>query len=154
ATGVLVVLFDHDRSEVGVEKSGRRARRGAPAAQRSTGVPRTPPRFNISTRSHELDARIGVKYRTIASNRGHLGRICLLWHSGRAMTGLSCGPCLFDARLGAGAMGEVWRARHPSHATPFAVKLLSTGGQGDEGALWMEVRAIAALNHPGIVSIH
>src|SRR5690606_38911912 len=59
-----------------------------------------------------------------------------------------------DARLGAGAMGEVWRARHPSHATPFAVKLLSTGGQGDEGALWMEVRAIAALNHPGIVSIH
>ena len=61
------------------------------------------------------------------------------------------------ALLGAGGMGEVYRARDPRLGRDVAVKVLS-GGLTDKPELLArfqrEARAVAALNHPHIVTIY
>ncbi len=57
--------------------------------------------------------------------------------------------------LGAGGMGEVYRARDPKLGREVAIKILP--GQVDAGArarFEREARAVAALNDPHIVTIH
>jgi len=57
---------------------------------------------------------------------------------------------------GAGGMGEVWRAHHGSEQIPVAVKVMSRAKAGDprfKAAFANEVRAVARLNHPGIISV-
>jgi Tol biopolymer transport system component len=59
--------------------------------------------------------------------------------------------------LGAGGMGEVYRARDPQLARDVAIKVLSQELSGDpvrQQRLEQEARAAAALNHPNIVAIH
>ena len=58
------------------------------------------------------------------------------------------------AALGAGGMGEVYRARDVRLERDVAIKLL-TGGQ-DDGAerLLREARNASALNHPNICTLH
>jgi serine/threonine protein kinase len=59
-------------------------------------------------------------------------------------------------RLGAGGMGEVWRAVDERLGRDVAIKLLARGRASPERALRMlrEAQAASGLNHPGIVTVH
>jgi serine/threonine protein kinase/tetratricopeptide (TPR) repeat protein len=64
------------------------------------------------------------------------------------------GPYELEEKIGRGGMGEVWRARHTEWRIPVALKVLRAElGGPDAEALRHEVRLIAALSHPGIVSV-
>jgi serine/threonine protein kinase len=59
--------------------------------------------------------------------------------------------------IGSGGMGEVYRARDQKLGRDVAVKLLPSALRRDEKALARfkrEAKALAALNHPNIVTIH
>jgi serine/threonine protein kinase len=61
------------------------------------------------------------------------------------------------APLGAGGMGEVWRARDTRLNREVAIKVLPASFASDAERLLrfeQEARATSALNHPNIVTIH
>jgi serine/threonine protein kinase len=58
------------------------------------------------------------------------------------------------ARLGAGGMGAVWKARDPKLGRMVAIKVLKDEEHDDLTRLVQEARAAAQLNHPNIVTIH
>jgi WD40 repeat protein len=67
------------------------------------------------------------------------------------------GPYEVVSALGAGGMGEVYRARDPRLAREVAIKVLPGSFSGDADRLRrfeQEARAAAALNHPNILAIH
>jgi serine/threonine protein kinase len=67
------------------------------------------------------------------------------------------GPYEIIGPLGSGGMGQVFRARDPRLNREVAVKLLPPEYSADPARrqrFEQEARAIAALNHPGIVSIY
>lgn len=71
--------------------------------------------------------------------------------------GSQLGPYEIVARLGAGGMGEVWRARDQRLQREVAVKVLlgTITHSGEALARFeQEARAVAALSHPNILSIH
>ena len=71
--------------------------------------------------------------------------------------GSQLGPYEIVAPLGAGGMGEVWRARDHRLHRDVAVKVLSAIMTGRESALerfQREARLVAALSHPNIMAIH
>jgi tetratricopeptide (TPR) repeat protein len=55
--------------------------------------------------------------------------------------------------IGRGGMAAVWRARHAASGRELAVKLLTSPDLQLSAALLREVRAVARLSHPNIVSI-
>ncbi|MEE2829447.1 MAG: tetratricopeptide repeat protein [Myxococcota bacterium] len=58
--------------------------------------------------------------------------------------------------IGSGGMAEVWSARHRSQGTPVAVKVLSMKTERlmlSAVALRREIRSVAGLNHPGIITV-
>ena len=69
--------------------------------------------------------------------------------------GTRLGPYEIVAPLGAGGMGEVYRARDPRIARDVALKILSVSRHGDDQVrrFQQEARAAGALNHPNIVAI-
>ena len=66
------------------------------------------------------------------------------------------GPYSLTARLGHGAMGVVWEARHALLRRPTAVKLLApgTGGERALARFEREVQLTAALTHPSTIAIY
>jgi eukaryotic-like serine/threonine-protein kinase len=71
--------------------------------------------------------------------------------------GTRLGPYEILAPLGAGGMGEVYRARDPRLAREVAVKVLPNPRDASADALdrfHREARAVAALSHPNIMAIH
>jgi hypothetical protein len=73
------------------------------------------------------------------------------------VAGTRLGPYEILSSLGAGGMGEVYRARDPRLGRDVAVKVIS----GDVSAsperlrrFEQEARAVAALEHPGILAVH
>jgi eukaryotic-like serine/threonine-protein kinase len=70
--------------------------------------------------------------------------------------GTLLGPYEILSQIGAGGMGEVWRARDQRIGRDVAVKILPDSfAKGDE-RIWrfeQEARAAGALNHPGLVTI-
>jgi hypothetical protein len=71
--------------------------------------------------------------------------------------GTHLGPYEIAAQLGAGGMGEVYRARDTRLGRDVAVKVLPGGVSDDAEALGrfeLEARAVAALNHPNILALH
>ncbi|MEW6367718.1 MAG: protein kinase [Acidobacteriota bacterium] len=70
--------------------------------------------------------------------------------------GTRLGPYEIVAPLGAGGMGEVYRARDTKLEREVAIKVLPASLAEDAGALARferEARAVAALSHPNILSI-
>jgi len=71
--------------------------------------------------------------------------------------GTKLGPYEIVAPLGAGGMGEVYRARDARLGRDVAIKVLSEALAKDADRLRrfeQEARTIAALNHPNILGIH
>jgi serine/threonine protein kinase/tetratricopeptide (TPR) repeat protein len=71
--------------------------------------------------------------------------------------GTPIGPFEVVAPLGAGGMGEVFRAHDTRLAREVALKLLQPGAKADDRAVERfarEARAASALNHPNIVTIY
>ena len=71
-------------------------------------------------------------------------------------SGERLGPYEILAPLGAGGMGEVWRARDMRLGRDVAVKVLPDEVAGDPRALarfQSEARAVAALSHPNILAL-
>ena len=67
------------------------------------------------------------------------------------------GPYEILGLLGAGGMGEVYRARDSRLGRPVAVKVIRGTAGPDSTArhrFELEARAVSALNHPNIVTIH
>ena len=67
------------------------------------------------------------------------------------------GPYRIVAPLGAGGMGEVFRARDPKLDRDVAIKVLPAHLAADHDALGRferEAKAVAALSHPNILAIH
>jgi serine/threonine protein kinase len=71
--------------------------------------------------------------------------------------GTKLGPYEIISPLGAGGMGEVWRARDTRLNREVAVKVLPASFANDVDRLMrfeQEARATSALNHPNIVTIY
>ncbi len=71
--------------------------------------------------------------------------------------GARLGPYKILAPLGAGGMGEVWRAQDTRLGRDVAIKVLPDHLSGDQRALarfHSEARALAALSHPGILALY
>ena len=71
--------------------------------------------------------------------------------------GFRLGPYEILSPLGAGGMGEVYRARDTRLLRQVAIKVLPEALHGDADALSRferEARAMAALSHPNILAIH
>jgi serine/threonine-protein kinase len=67
------------------------------------------------------------------------------------VVGQQLGPYVLIAQVGAGGMGEVWKARDTRLHRTVAVKRLK---EQDRSRFEQEARAIAALNHPHICQIY
>ena len=70
--------------------------------------------------------------------------------------GLKLGPYEILAPLGAGGMGEVYRARDQRLGREVAIKILPAGLAGDADRLRrfeQETRAASALNHPNLLTV-
>ncbi len=71
--------------------------------------------------------------------------------------GTRLGPYEIVAPLGAGGMGEVYRAKDPRLGREVAIKVLPASFSQDADRLKrfeQEARAASALNHPNIVTVH
>jgi Tol biopolymer transport system component/predicted Ser/Thr protein kinase len=68
--------------------------------------------------------------------------------------GTRLGSYLIEALLGAGGMGEVYRARDTRLDRTVAIKVVGGRLQAFDGTLEREARAVAALNHPHICALH
>ena len=63
------------------------------------------------------------------------------------------GPYRIEARLGAGAMGVVYRAAHVESGAPAALKTVRVPLRGAVAGLRAEIHALSRIEHPGIVHI-
>src|SRR5262245_17548591 len=66
------------------------------------------------------------------------------------------GPYEILAPLGAGGMGEVYRARDPRLARDVALKIVAAAGVNDPDHIRRferEAKAVAALNHPHVLTV-
>jgi len=71
-------------------------------------------------------------------------------------SGTKLGPYEIQSLLGAGGMGEVYRARDARLDRTVAIKVLPASFSADRDRMQrfeQEARAAAALNHPNILSI-
>src|SRR5450432_1064839 len=72
-------------------------------------------------------------------------------------SGTNLGPYEIVSALGAGGMGEVYRARDSRLGRDVALKILPAEVGNDPSRrqrLELEARAVAALSHPNIVAVH
>src|SRR5208283_3034287 len=73
------------------------------------------------------------------------------------VSGTKLGPYEIVSPLGAGGMGEVYRARDPRLKREVAIKILPVSFSSDPQRLRrfeQEAHAATALNHPNILAVH
>jgi serine/threonine-protein kinase len=78
-------------------------------------------------------------------------------HGATLLTGRRLAVYQVQERIGAGAMGEVYRARDTRLGRDVAIKILPAAFTGDPERLARferEARVLASLNHPNIATIH
>src|ERR1041385_5013154 len=71
--------------------------------------------------------------------------------------GDTLGPYKIVSPIGAGGMGEVWKARDPRLDRTIAIKILPSDKLADperKRRFVQEAKAASALNHPNIVTIY
>ena len=70
--------------------------------------------------------------------------------------GTTVGPYEILAQIGAGGMGQVWRARDQRIGRDVAIKVMPDVAVGEEQVrrFEQEARAAGAINHPGLVTIY
>jgi len=71
-------------------------------------------------------------------------------------SGTKLGPYEIQAPLGAGGMGEVYRARDPRLDRSVAIKILPAGFSSDADRLQrfqQEARVLSSLTHPNLLAI-
>ena len=66
------------------------------------------------------------------------------------MNAVRIGDCTLETRLGAGGMGEVWRATHASSGRAVAVKVADGGHRAGQAVLVAALRALGAASEPGV----
>lgn len=86
-------------------------------------------------------------------------RAAQAWLRGELEPGMApgrrLGPYEIVSPLGAGAMGEVWRARDTRLGRDVAVKILPPRlGRDADARFVREARAVAALSHPNILALY
>jgi serine/threonine protein kinase/Tol biopolymer transport system component len=109
----------------------------------------------------ELRREVGVLLAQGASadeflNRNEL-RAALSANEPAALTGRRLGIYHVQERIGAGGMGEVYRARDTRLGRDVAIKILPAEFKADPERLARferEARVLASLNHPNIATIH
>jgi eukaryotic-like serine/threonine-protein kinase len=72
-------------------------------------------------------------------------------------TGTQLGPYEILSPLGAGGMGEIWRARDTRLDREVAIKVLPANYANDADRLKrfeQEAKAASALNHPNIITVY
>src|SRR5829696_1254626 len=111
-----------------------------------------------------MQHEISVLLQDAASDAGLLGASGIMGAAqvaagttATAMVGRSLGGYSLQALLGAGGMGEVYRARDATLQREVAIKILPRAFTSDPA--WLarferEARMLAALNHPNICAIH
>src|SRR5262245_40152758 len=74
----------------------------------------------------------------------------------RNLIGTQLGPYKIDASIGAGGMGQVFRATDTRLYRTVAIKIvpLNQVTQAERNRSLQEARAASALNHPNIVTLH
>jgi serine/threonine protein kinase/Tol biopolymer transport system component len=75
----------------------------------------------------------------------------------RLKPGSRLGPYEIVEPIGAGGMGEVYRAHDPRFGRDVAIKLLPAAFANDEGRVARferEARAAGSLNHPNVLTVH
>jgi serine/threonine-protein kinase len=114
-------------------------------------VPR-PGRFEPSLREPGLVVAGGVVAGVLAFAMITLLRMTLRLKRQREKVG----PYRLVRRLGHGAMGVVWEARHALLRRPTAVKLLAPGTEGERALARFEreVQLTAGLTHPSTIAIY
>jgi serine/threonine protein kinase len=73
------------------------------------------------------------------------------------MIGQSIGSYRITAKLGAGGMGEVWKARDTKLGRDVALKILPAAFASDPDRMARferEARVLASLDHPNIAAIY
>ena len=78
-------------------------------------------------------------------------------HTTTVSPGTRLGPYRIESLLGAGGMGEVYRARDERLQRSVAVKVLPPSLAADQDRLRrfeLEARSAGQLNHPNILAIH
>jgi serine/threonine protein kinase len=78
-------------------------------------------------------------------------------HHSSVAPGTQVGPYVIGAALGSGGMGQVYRAEDLRLGRSVAMKFLSLSFEARPDALdrvRREARAVSALNHPGICTLH